>query len=124
MFDLDSARLYLRRIKNVTMSIPCVSGPHIGVRCRLHLLKSSKCYRPLLAGLEECCCSTKTKNRNHKSHARGKNTASTATITQKAVARKPKYKCKTRCTPDSNLVSWFPVMEAVASFDGIADSDR
>jgi Tc toxin complex TcA C-terminal TcB-binding domain len=56
MFDLDYPGLYLRRIKNVAMSIPCVASPYVGVHCRLQLLKSSIRYRPLLPGPEDCCC--------------------------------------------------------------------
>jgi hypothetical protein len=36
-FDLDNPGHYLRRIKNVSLSIPCVTGPFTGVNCTLSL---------------------------------------------------------------------------------------
>ena len=40
MFDLDYPGHYMRRIKNVTLTMPCVAGPYTGVHCRLTLLSS------------------------------------------------------------------------------------
>ena len=40
MFDLDYPGQYMRRIKNVTLTIPCVTGPYNGVHCRATLLSS------------------------------------------------------------------------------------
>jgi hypothetical protein len=40
MFDLDYPGHYMRRIKNVTLTLPCVTGPYTGVHCRLTLLSS------------------------------------------------------------------------------------
>jgi hypothetical protein len=40
-FDLDSPGQYLRRIKSVAVSIPCIVGPHTGVHCKLSLMSSS-----------------------------------------------------------------------------------
>ena len=39
-FDLDNPGHYLRRIKNVSLSIPCVTGPYTGVNCTLSLERS------------------------------------------------------------------------------------
>jgi Tc toxin complex TcA C-terminal TcB-binding domain/Neuraminidase-like domain/Salmonella virulence plasmid 28.1kDa A protein/Putative peptidoglycan binding domain len=39
-FDLDNPGHYLRRIKNVSLSIPCVTGAYTGVNCTLSLEKS------------------------------------------------------------------------------------
>ncbi len=39
-FDLDNPGHYMRRIKNVSLSIPCVTGPYVGVNCTLSLQKS------------------------------------------------------------------------------------
>lgn len=61
MFDLDYPGHYLRRIKSVTLSIPCVTGPYTGVHCRLQLLSSSIRIHPLLQELESCCCKEKKK---------------------------------------------------------------
>jgi Tc toxin complex TcA C-terminal TcB-binding domain len=41
LFDLDCPGHYFRRIKNVALSIPCVTGPYTSVNCTLTLLKSS-----------------------------------------------------------------------------------
>lgn len=40
-FDLDYAGHYMRRIKNVSVTIPCVVGPYAGVNCTLTLQSSS-----------------------------------------------------------------------------------
>jgi hypothetical protein len=40
-FDMDYAGHYMRRIKSVSVSIPCVTGPYTGVNCTLTLLRSS-----------------------------------------------------------------------------------
>ena len=39
-FDIDCPGHYLRRIKAVSLSIPCVTGPTTGVHCKLTLLSS------------------------------------------------------------------------------------
>jgi hypothetical protein len=41
IFDLDCPGHYMRRIKNVALSIPSVVGPYTSVNCTLSLLKSS-----------------------------------------------------------------------------------
>ncbi len=41
LFDLDYPGHYLRRLKSVSISIPCVVGPYTGVHCTLTLLKNS-----------------------------------------------------------------------------------
>jgi hypothetical protein len=41
LFDLDCPGHYFRRIKSIAVSIPCVTGPHVGVNCTLSLQKSS-----------------------------------------------------------------------------------
>ena len=48
LFDLDYPNHYLRRIKTVSLSIPCVTGPYRGVYCTLILLKSSIRYQNTL----------------------------------------------------------------------------
>ena len=45
LFDLDSPGHYLRRLKTVGLSIPCVVGPHAGVHARLTLLHSEVRHR-------------------------------------------------------------------------------
>lgn len=41
LFDLDTPGHYMRRIKNVSVSIPAVTGPYTSVNCTLSLLKSA-----------------------------------------------------------------------------------
>ena len=41
VFDLDNPGHYMRRLKNVSLSIPSVTGPYTSVSCTLSLLKSS-----------------------------------------------------------------------------------
>lgn len=48
LFDLDYPGQYMRRIKNVSLSIPCVVGPYTGVHCRLTLLGSTTRIDPRL----------------------------------------------------------------------------
>jgi hypothetical protein len=56
MFDLDYPGHYMRRIKNVTMTIPCVAGPYTGVHCRLTLLSSKTRVDPRLGNPVHKCC--------------------------------------------------------------------
>lgn len=48
LFDMDGPGHYFRRIKSVAVSIPCVTGPYVGVNCKLTLLKSSIRKSPIL----------------------------------------------------------------------------
>lgn len=41
LFDMDSPGQYMRRLKTVALSIPCITGPYTGVYCKLSLLRSS-----------------------------------------------------------------------------------
>src|SRR5438105_1679738 len=41
LFDVDYAGHYLRRIKSVSVTIPCVTGPYAGINCRLTQHSSS-----------------------------------------------------------------------------------
>ncbi|MFF4606442.1 neuraminidase-like domain-containing protein [Streptomyces sp. NPDC001339] len=56
LFDLDHPGHYLRRIKNVTLSVPCVVGPYTGVHCRLTLLSSTTRLTPRLTAPVAGCC--------------------------------------------------------------------
>ena len=56
LFDLDYPGQYMRRIKNVTLTIPCVTGPFTGVHCRLTLLSSSVRVDPCLTCPPAACC--------------------------------------------------------------------
>jgi len=41
VFDLDFPGHYMRRIKSVSLSLPCVAGPYTSVGCTLTLIKNS-----------------------------------------------------------------------------------
>ena len=59
MFDLDYPGHYMRRVRNVSLTIPCVAGPYNEVHCRLTLLRSGTRIDPLpkvpAARCCECC---------------------------------------------------------------------
>jgi Tc toxin complex TcA C-terminal TcB-binding domain len=48
LFDMDGPGHYFRRIKTVSISIPCVAGPYTSINCTLTMLKSSIRTKPLL----------------------------------------------------------------------------
>ena len=51
LFDIDFPGHYLRRIKSLSLTIPCVTGPYTGVICTLTQVKSSiRHANTLLAG--------------------------------------------------------------------------
>jgi len=56
LLALDYPSLYMQRIKNVSLSIPCVVGPYTGVHCRLTLLSSETRIDPRLLPPEVGCC--------------------------------------------------------------------
>jgi hypothetical protein len=55
MFDLDYPGHFMRRIKNISVTIPSVAGPYAGVHCRLTLLSSETRIDPTLLDVERCC---------------------------------------------------------------------
>ncbi len=60
MFDLDYPGHYMRRIKNVNLTIPCVTGPYTGVHCKATLLSSMTRIDPRLdPSATGCCCECK-----------------------------------------------------------------
>ena len=57
MFDFDYPGQYMRRIKSVSLTIPCVTGPYIGINCRLKLLSSTIRVDAYLIKPAIRCCS-------------------------------------------------------------------
>jgi hypothetical protein len=56
-FDHDYPGMYMRRIRNVSLTIPCVTGPFNNVNCRLTLLSSVTRIDPRLQPPpHQCCC--------------------------------------------------------------------
>jgi hypothetical protein len=56
LFDMDYPGHFMRRIKDVSVTIPSVSGPYNGVHCRLTLLRSATRVDPLLSLAPAHCC--------------------------------------------------------------------
>ncbi len=56
LFDRDYPSHYMRRVKNVMLTIPCVVGPYTGVHCRLTLLSSATRIDPRLSAVPADCC--------------------------------------------------------------------
>jgi hypothetical protein len=56
LFDLDYPGHYMRRIRNVALTLPCVVGPYTGVHCRLTLLGSATRIVPWLREPVGGCC--------------------------------------------------------------------
>jgi receptor-binding and translocation channel-forming TcA subunit of Tc toxin/ABC toxin-like protein len=54
-FDQDYNSQFMRQIKNVSMTAPCLVGPYTGVHCRLTLLSSATRVDPCLLDVERCC---------------------------------------------------------------------
>jgi hypothetical protein len=50
LFDLDCPGQYLRCLKTVALTLPCVAGPYAGIHCRLTLLRSTIRVSSALAG--------------------------------------------------------------------------
>jgi hypothetical protein len=50
LFDLDHAGHYLRRLKSVSVTVPCVTGPYTGVPMKLTLVSSRTRTDPSAAG--------------------------------------------------------------------------
>jgi hypothetical protein len=50
LFDLDTPGHYLRRIKSVSVSIPCVTGPYTSVHCKLTQLSNHIRHDKLVDG--------------------------------------------------------------------------
>jgi hypothetical protein len=56
MFDRDYPGHYLRRIKDATLTLACVTGPYTGVHCRLTLLSSMTRVHPEVRPPAHHCC--------------------------------------------------------------------
>jgi hypothetical protein len=52
LFDMDYPGHYFRRIKSVSVSIPCIAGPYTTVACKLTLQSSKYRYSPIVQGGE------------------------------------------------------------------------
>jgi hypothetical protein len=50
LFDMDYPGHYMRRIKNVSLSIPCIVGPYTGINCTLSILRNETRMEDTLSG--------------------------------------------------------------------------
>ncbi len=50
LFDMDYPGHYMRRIKSISVSIPCVVGPYTSINCTMSLTKHEMRISPLLSG--------------------------------------------------------------------------
>ena len=86
-FDLDYPGHYMRRLKQVSLSLPCVAGPFTGVHCRLQLLSSAIRVRPLLPPAPECCCSSEGETIIFPNPSLDQSKSRTAESSRKAIAQ-------------------------------------
>lgn len=113
LFDLDYPGHYMRRIKTVSLTIPCVAGPYTGVHCRLQLVSSSIRVRPIIEARNVCCkCDDASKTGN--APAKGsKEEVSSVTPAKKSTGL---------CIHDPHVVTRFAGTEAIATSTGQNDS--
>jgi hypothetical protein len=64
-FDEDHPGLWMRRLKSVALSVPCVAGAYTGVHARLKLVGSKIRTRPLVRHVPKDCCKQKHKEAQH-----------------------------------------------------------
>jgi len=96
MFDLDYPGMYMRRIRSVSLSIPCVVGPYTGIHARLELLGSSIRVSPDLS-----CSATQ-------SHTSGASDAAA-------------YECQSFAS-DTRFAHLYGTREAIATSSGLSDA--
>jgi hypothetical protein len=65
MFDMDYPGHYMRRIKNMSLTIPCVTGPYTGVHCRVTLLSSMTRIDPRLEPPSSGCCCERERDEDY-----------------------------------------------------------
>jgi hypothetical protein len=104
MFDVDYAGHFMRRLRSVALTIPCVTGPFTGVHCRMTLLASKTRMDPRLSAPEHgCCCPPEPCCRECEGEDRLAN----------------EYR---PCPDDPRIVSEYGATEAIATSSGRDDS--
>lgn len=94
MYDLDYPGHYMRRIRSISLTIPCVTGPYTGVHCRMTLLDSETRIDPRLeAPPTRCCCCDPRSDNGYEA-----------------------------CPHDRRIVRTFGALEAIATSSGQDDS--
>ncbi len=119
LFDLDYPGQYMRRIKNVTLTIPCVAGPYTGIHCRLTLLSSRTRVSPKLCVVPHDCC----KNEPHKK-AHGKSDCCNSGCCSCDSCKQEAWKNNgyEAMPDDTRLVNMYAATEAIATSGGQNDS--
>jgi hypothetical protein len=56
MFDADYPGMFMRRIRNISLTLPCIAGPYSGVHCKLTLLSSITRIDPRIRPPAHHCC--------------------------------------------------------------------
>lgn len=120
LFDLDYPGHYMRRIKNVSLTIPCVVGPFAGVHCRLTLLSSQTRIDPRLSGPVATCCDKPT-------FKPGSNTCGCcghvhAPAPRSVAKNKPPQNGYPALPEDTRIVKQYAAMEAIATSSGQNDT--
>jgi hypothetical protein len=108
MFDRDYPGMYLRQIENVTLSVPCVTGPYTGVHCRLTLLSSETRIDPRLDPPPHRCCA----EGDHREPGH-------CGCDQRERDQEHRYEL---CPDDPRAVRQHGAVEAIATSSGQADS--
>lgn len=111
-FDIDYPGHYMRRIRSVSLTIPCVAGPYSGIHCKLQLLSSSIRVRPWSQSCNECCCSEERKKDKAQTQPAGDNDKSNKQQKQPGKA----------CIHDPSVITRYAGTEAIATSTGQNDS--
>lgn len=93
MFDADYPGMYMRRIKSVSLTMPCVTGPYTGVHSKLTLLSSATRIDPSLTPPEHRCCDNRSGRCDYES-----------------------------CVDDPRFIRQYAAREAIATSNGQNDS--
>lgn len=109
LFDLDYPGHYMRRIKAVSLTVPCVAGPYTGVHCKLQQLSSAIRFRPARVRSDTCkCCPAKKKKE--------------AVKTERSPGSNNNNSPAAPCPNDPHLWQRHAGTEAIATSTGQADS--
>ena len=122
MFDLDYPGHYLRRIKNISITIPCVVGPFVGVHCRLQLLSSGTRLYPTLPTAAKCCCNKSDKPRCIKAASKPTACKDANPFASPCAQQEIQRICTSAYTDPSSLHRDFLSSEAIATSSGQNDS--
>jgi hypothetical protein len=66
IFDLDYPGQYMRRIKSISITVPCVIGPYTGINSRVTLISSTTRISPNLSLPPEFCCKVEKPNNGYR----------------------------------------------------------